>query len=225
MRYLDVIIAALIVMLGSGGAVICYQKINEQQAPAQMLFTDILHPGEGHYDLVSQNKCVGSFNLTMVHDDITVLNGTMLLRTAGLPDLQEITLSLAANFNPLGQLVDSTTRMIASRIEFIAETKGTNPLQVTVKSKGLGKELNFASKIPGPLNLRENADGQFRLEYYGSKLNAAFMHAPLHFVNHDLRFEIRPHGVVDCGEGKDRFDLRRLIHLAEKIQNFLPTGS
>ena len=153
-------------MIWIGVSVVAYSRILAREGPLQALIPTIPQ-GENSYILSNDKGCVGEFHTSMkFYEGHYEFIAHGFIRIHYQDQVVEPQVELNASFNSIGQLGGSILRVRRDDNELRAGTKDLNPLHVIFYIREGSKEKNrYETLVPGPITLRKNGDGSFRLEY------------------------------------------------------------
>jgi hypothetical protein len=163
MRF-DTFIAVLCVVAASIVSYRAYGALLAVEQPQQVLLQSI-PVGERHFALLGGESCAGVLDSTLqLHPETTLIShGDFSIRYQGRT--LNIKLFLGAYFNALQQLVLSNFNIEAEHFKLSAKLINPNPIQIDIQLDDNGGSLNRRFSAPGPLMLRPNEDGSYRLDY------------------------------------------------------------
>lgn len=220
MRYLDAITATITAIAGLSATFFSYIEIVKIEKPTSTYLEDHLRIGQHSYDIISNDKCIGSTTVRLDHNKATFLKSKGELRAEVNKIPIDVEISIDSYFNPLGQLSESIVKVEGNNILFTLATREINPILIQFATAKTGKDYNFNTKVSGPVSIYEFEPGKMRIEYEGAaKLNSKQLTSPLDFIKNSYKLDVVPQSEESiCTTGsKDRIDLSGILQLA---QNF-----
>lgn len=167
----DLLLACFFLVVSGVVAVTSYRAMQAVEVPEQALLRSIAL-GKHHHLILQGERCVGSFTTEFrLEPETTIVSqGQVRFRYQE----KQLTANVFAGvlFNALDQLVTANFAYSTNDVRVEANLSNPNPLHATIKSSFLGNVVEKQLTLPGPVFLRRNSDGSYRIDY--SVLNAAF---------------------------------------------------
>lgn len=160
----DVFIASLTLAAALVVSVVSYRRLQIVEKPSQELFQN-LALGNHDYAVIEKGRCVGKLNWTMeVEPQISMVStGEMHFSVRGKPSVAKE--FLGAYFNVFNQMVACNVTIQTEKGKVNVRLSNPSPISVQILYTVGGKENEQRLEIPGPILLKENSDGSYRLDY------------------------------------------------------------
>lgn len=149
---LDVYIAIALIALGSFVSVLSYASILEIDNQETIKLGNIQ---EGNHNFVIRDKerCVGRIATSLTSQEIPIVSVQGVIQTVFSEQEANLNFELKAEFNSLGQLVKSESKIEASGLELALSTSNANPITGVLKITFNDKLASHELELPGPLKI------------------------------------------------------------------------
>lgn len=222
-RIFDLIVAS-VVLIGSASATLYFHQEVLRDRLAQSTTLDFTLPsGVNSFDILSENRCVGSVNLEITKDRATVLTSNAKINVKVGSTISELLLKVVAEFNPLGQLVLSRTDVSFNEIVLTIHSRYARPIKLNFHASGPTFDKTFATDVSGPLLLEQIHPQAFAVNYVGiASDNFSFLQGPLNGIRRELMLEVSPSGVSNSNCAPSKITNLDLTSLVSRYRGLLP---
>lgn len=160
----DVLFATFVFILALVVSGAAYKALVEVERPEQEMLR-ALALGESSYAVTQGDSCIGNFKTEVkTEPDVTIISdGEMRFLFAEKP--VTVLTFVGVLFNALDQMVSFNLHLDTEDIHFRFITSNTNPVRAVVTVDFQGRQYERSFSAPGPVMLRKNQDGTFRVDY------------------------------------------------------------
>lgn len=224
MRSLDITIATALLLAGLSTTFFAYNEIRKVESPTVTFLNDHLHKGKNSYTVLSHERCVGEVKFNLDDSESITIQGNAVLRVSAENLMADAMLSYHAIFNPLMQFAGGEAKLRFGEIEIRVGAEGTNPIVLTLSSKGLNTERKFEYPLRGPMILTQLSKDSYAIDYrYALQFSPVLSHPGLSQLKQTLSLTLeREDNLVElCKEkGVGRLDLAPAVEAARSLSFF-----
>ncbi|RIL05759.1 MAG: hypothetical protein DCC75_11430 [Proteobacteria bacterium] len=220
-RHGDIIFALVILALSSSLSFFAYERVLNIERPESILSSQ-LKAGSRQFSVIQNNKCVGSIESKLLHENTFYLNLTGELRFSHGQERFQANFQSEAYFNPLGQLTESLTKLTNKESRVFVQTHQVNPIKATLSANLGGKRFSHAMELPGPLILSQTNPGWYELQRPPGSPGGELLHTFLKPASEKLGITLKED--APCGDDQQgKIDLTPYLNEANSlVARFLP---
>lgn len=166
-RHADLLASVCLLAISIVSVCWAYPQVSRtEQLSRHLLFS--IADGEGSLVLLNEQGCVAKLRSVLVSEQLTHLRiqGALKLEVAG--QSLDSKLEYRAQFNPLGQLKLSSLSVSSKGLMFRLQSKGVDPIQLTILGQGKSSNTTKNLNLPGPISIAkvDHMEGEIRHALY-----------------------------------------------------------
>ncbi len=228
-RSLDLVLALIVTIVSAVIAERSYIAMLEMEGPSHVLFSAV-DLGPSFFHVMSAERCIGELSTNLSEDQGLVFRANGNLRSVYGKTSSEAAITIIASFNPLGQLTDSGSDVLAPNVHINLRTTNINPMRLIFDARVGERAVSQEFSAPGPVLIKKVQMRTYRIEYSGLRSSHGGI---LQILGDNVRNEIGaklirvPESEQHCpAERRSAFDVASLMlksrGLEKFIQRFLP---
>ncbi|MBN8548015.1 MAG: hypothetical protein J0M12_01730 [Deltaproteobacteria bacterium] len=160
----DTILSGCLFALFAGLSAYAYAAILRVEAPSHVFMRSIAE-GEKKFQIRHADRCIGEISTTLARGENTFVQSRAEADATYGQVRTTAKIIAHASFNPLGQMVESGTEILAKDLRILIRSKDINPIQFQISATFGAKHYEFNLSAPGPVLLKSEHGNLYQIEY------------------------------------------------------------
>lgn len=160
----DTAASAILFLVFGGLSAYAYAAILKTEAPSHVFMHSIAE-GAKHFHVQHGTSCVGKISTTLSKGENTFVHSVAEVNAEYGRTKTTATINALYQFNPLGQLSESSSDIVARDTRINIKTKDINPMRIQISADLNNKHYDFTLSAPGPVILKKSGAGLYQIEY------------------------------------------------------------
>lgn len=220
----DIVIATLVFAISALVSAWAYAAMIAMEGTGQVFMSSI-EEGTTQFHIVNKGACIGNLSTILLLGDNSGLRSVGKVRGVYGQKTHEASAELTAQFNPLGQLTESSSRISAPDIEIVVRSKSIAPIRLIVQATIRGQTYSYDFEVPGPVLLKKIRGDRFQVQYFGLRQHQGGILQTISdnlFGDLDLHVVEASTSTVSCApDAMSAFDIAGLLLKSRAIELFI----
>ena len=160
----DTILSGALFLIFAGLSAYAYAAILKVEAPSHV-FMRAIGEGERKFKVMHDSSCVGEISTNLERGENTFVRSRAEVNAAYGRMKTTAKVSALLQFNPLGQLLESSSEITARDTHIIIKTKDINPIRFQISATLATRNYEFNLNAPGPVLLKKSGANSYQIEY------------------------------------------------------------
>lgn len=163
-RSLDTLLSGALFAIFAGLSAYAYANILKAEAPSHVFMRAIVE-GEKKFRIMHGASCIGEISTNLTRGENTFLHSVAEANASYGRMHTTARINALLQFNPLGQLLESSSEITAQDTHIVVKTKDINPIRFQISATLGARHFDFTLTAPGPALLKKAGADSYQVEY------------------------------------------------------------